>query len=690
MKRTFTLLFLSLLFVGITSAQKNLQILLVEDDEDATTTTEAMRAAITASGYTFTDYNAVTNNAPDSATMAPYELIIWSTGKNYPESRFWDKSNPEDIKPSAAMLSFLDNGGMLWISGLNVLYDGAGKKSAPQKFTSGSFIYDYLGVESYAVQAKLYSMLVTADNGICTEDSITWTWDYINYVDHAVPTSTAKSIYTSSTHPDTAVVVYNENGKAKILSDFIRWDALSNDTTTRNTITGQILDYFNQFSTASVVKATSVEITGGTEITENNGTLQLAATVLPDDATNKTVTWAIADGSVYATISKDGLLTASGLDNGNGVVYVTATTNDGTEISDTAAITISNQTLGEGYHVLLVNDNANGATRYYELDTALTAGGYNYKIFNAAAKGMAPSSDYLANFDFVIWYTGNDGANLYLWDVSDSTNITCNAPLKTFADNGGVVFLQGLDFLYDIYGNKYSGVNADGDSVIHTFAEGDFVYDYLGIKNYVAQSHANETSGNFKGVPQLDKTDEDSITTLDPIKWTYTEMWYVDALEPTATAVPLYYLGPETYDFSLFYAMLYNKNADAQFVTATFETARLDNQENTNQFFKEVIDYFKEQKATGIFTKQKNNFKVNLFPNPANNQISINYTLDKVENIRVQISDLSGKKLFDKSMFSTVGFQTRTIDVSNMNSGVYNINISSNSKNYNQRLVIIK
>jgi hypothetical protein len=80
---------------------------------------------------------------------------------------------------------------------------------------------------------------------------------------------------------------------------------------------------------------------GATTITEKGGTLLMSAYVLPETAIDKTVTWSVAtlDGGT-ATISATGLLTATG----NGTVTVTATANDGTGVTGTLVITISNQT----------------------------------------------------------------------------------------------------------------------------------------------------------------------------------------------------------------------------------------------------------------------------------------------------------------------------------------------------------
>jgi uncharacterized protein YjdB len=96
---------------------------------------------------------------------------------------------------------------------------------------------------------------------------------------------------------------------------------------------------FNQ-----IIPVTGITITGeggATAITTDNGSLQLIASILPSNATNKTVTWSITNGAGVASISTSGLLTA--LDNGS--VTVRAISNDGTAIYNTITITISNQAI---------------------------------------------------------------------------------------------------------------------------------------------------------------------------------------------------------------------------------------------------------------------------------------------------------------------------------------------------------
>ncbi|MDE6086104.1 MAG: Ig-like domain-containing protein, partial [Muribaculaceae bacterium] len=80
--------------------------------------------------------------------------------------------------------------------------------------------------------------------------------------------------------------------------------------------------------TAKIVLATSIsldkEYIEGLEGDE----IQLTATVLPDDATDKSVTWSSSDESV-ATVDENGLVTIIGI----GSATITVSTNDGSELT---------------------------------------------------------------------------------------------------------------------------------------------------------------------------------------------------------------------------------------------------------------------------------------------------------------------------------------------------------------------
>jgi uncharacterized protein YjdB len=74
-------------------------------------------------------------------------------------------------------------------------------------------------------------------------------------------------------------------------------------------------------------------------ITTDNGTYQVTATILPLDATDKSLTWVISNGMGNATVDNNGLVTAVS----NGTVTVKATANDGSGVFGTLDIVITNQ-----------------------------------------------------------------------------------------------------------------------------------------------------------------------------------------------------------------------------------------------------------------------------------------------------------------------------------------------------------
>lgn len=89
------------------------------------------------------------------------------------------------------------------------------------------------------------------------------------------------------------------------------------------------------------VVSITIEGAGGAKtISTENGKLQLFANVLPDDAFDKTVTWSIKTGNDLASVnSVSGLVTSLR----NGIVTIYAVANDGSGVSGSYSITISNQ-----------------------------------------------------------------------------------------------------------------------------------------------------------------------------------------------------------------------------------------------------------------------------------------------------------------------------------------------------------
>jgi uncharacterized protein YjdB len=104
---------------------------------------------------------------------------------------------------------------------------------------------------------------------------------------------------------------------------------------------------FFTFTTLPIA-VTGVTLTSdanATTITTLGGTLQMTATVLPANATDKTVTWSVIPGTGTATISNTGNNTALLTAVSNGTVTVRATSNSNNALNGQMTITLSNQAI---------------------------------------------------------------------------------------------------------------------------------------------------------------------------------------------------------------------------------------------------------------------------------------------------------------------------------------------------------
>jgi prepilin-type N-terminal cleavage/methylation domain-containing protein len=103
--------------------------------------------------------------------------------------------------------------------------------------------------------------------------------------------------------------------------------------------TGDCIAYKVSVTGVVNVPVTSITVTSSSSTINVKGqTLQMGVTVLPSNATNKSVSWTI-DNTTLATIDQNGLLTPLK----NGTVTVTATALDGSGVLGTKAIVITNQ-----------------------------------------------------------------------------------------------------------------------------------------------------------------------------------------------------------------------------------------------------------------------------------------------------------------------------------------------------------
>jgi hypothetical protein len=682
----------TIILVGLTTGvvQSQMSILLVNDNGYDPTRIEVIKTAISNSGYTYALWDAPTQMAgPSFSFMEPFDLVIWYTGNDGASLYFWDGSETENQD----IMDYINSGGMLWVQGLDFLYDKY--PTTPATFLPGEFVYDYLGISYYHGQSHVDDQVsydgvpqldLVAGNGIFTLDPVLWAYETMWYVDALEGTAGSTHVYQMGPVPiydlsDYYSAIYFEKGDGKVLSFTFETARIDTQENTDFLFT-EALQYFEQFANPGIlVEDINISAEGGvTSIVENFGTLQFSAEVLPVEASIKSVFWSVNEGNVIVNIDQNGLLQASGTDNGNGTIWVKAEAMDGSGIADSVQVIISGQ--GTEFTILLVNDNANGTTRYLVIDTTLTNLEYIYNIYNTVVTGDYPDYNTLSAYDAVIWYTGNNGVGCKLWDVSDTSgavneNLRFNEPLMQYINEGGIVWLQGLDFIYDIYGLAFD-----------IFEPGDFMYDIIGISAYVAQTYIDGDP-----LPQLDVVPGNPICTFTPIKWTYAEgLYYADVLEKTELAEGIYKMGPGNYIYSDFYAGVYTQPGEGHLFTLTVETTRIDTRVNTDAFFADVLSYLETLAPNSVPAIHDNDFIVyHNSPNPVKDITTFSWELNKNSEVELILYDISGRKVFLKNFGMQSSGQYNYIlsaDDAGLKNGFYTYTLVVNNRNYSQKMII--
>jgi uncharacterized protein YjdB len=236
--------------------------------------------------------------------------------------------NTVDFVP-AERLDFGTNLGAEWQAGLSVTAKWVTGSAPATTLQNGTW---QVGARLYSQQTVYVSQInVTSSNGtnsINTEDGT------LQMIAEVLPSNATNRSITWSIQNGTGVATINSSGLVTAVADgTISARATATDG---SGIHGTFLiNISNQVIPVSGITVTG---SGGSHlITTANGTLQMMATVVPANATNRDVTWSIANGTGQATINSSGLVTAVA----NGVVAAYATAVDGSGISGSLAITIS-------------------------------------------------------------------------------------------------------------------------------------------------------------------------------------------------------------------------------------------------------------------------------------------------------------------------------------------------------------
>ena len=265
------------------------------------------------------------------------------------------------------------------------------------------------------------------------------------------------------------------------------------------------------------VPVTGITVTGeggATTITRDNGTLALTATVTPANATNKSVTWSIINGTGQATISSTGVVTAVA----NGTVTARATANDGSGVYGQLVITISGQVIpvagitvtGEGGATTITEDNGTLALTATVTPANATNKSVTWSIINGTGQATINSSGLVtavADGTVTARATANDGSGVYgqlLITISGQTVLV--AKMYVAAAKGEPVISTPKGTLQlsvmvqpDNATNKtvtWSVINVTGEATINSSGLVTAIAD----GTVVARATANDGSGIFADI----------------------------------------------------------------------------------------------------------------------------------------------------------------------------------------------
>ncbi len=93
----------------------------------------------------------------------------------------------------------------------------------------------------------------------------------------------------------------------------------------------------------------------------------------------------------------------------------------------------------------------------------------------------------------------------------------------------------------------------------------------------------------------------------------------------------------------------------------------------------------------GIQKQNENDFKLDVFPNPANDKIAVNYYIDKPDIMQIELYDINGNKL-QQQIMSKESTGKHTFELSFLKeyeAGIYFIKLNMGNKSAYKKFVIL-
>ncbi len=669
----------------LTHFGRGIKILLVDDD-NRYNNEKIIEDGITAAGASYSVFDCGNSSGmatavPPADTLKKYDLVIWFAGDDGKALALWnikDEDNPE-------LKAYMDAGNKkLWIIGSDWLYDRY--KGAPDAFAAGDMCYDYFGIASYDVQTyKDDNSTGVTELDLAPEiEGLS-----VKKITFGTTGGTRQGVPSIATDPDGNLhLVYLDEKTHHIMYkifDGTNWtepvalDTCTNGALDRPNISidkdyGVYVTWIEKMDTIKQVFSNTSPDGGKTW----NGPVQLSHATEINQYGN----------SVFnPTIGKKVRGPIAGVfDGGADVTWTQWSSKSSLEhYLMYARIPYVGKGLQTTKMKILFVDDDNYSSQKKDhvprIEEDIEAAGYQYTYFNAADSAISPTADYMSQFDLVIWYAANDGVGLEFWAGKD----TINTELKAYLDNGGKVWAMGNDILYDKYG-----------APVDTFKAGDFPYDYLGIASYDVQSKKDDGG---TGVPLLVRNPAQNITTLDTIKWYFSSggLWFGDGCTPREGAVPVYFMGPESYPLAGKPIAIYYDNGTSKALSFFFDPYYIDSKEHGVKLIQDVLHFFEnpifnDVKSGGTVQKAPKAFALlQNYPNPFNPSTTFAFNLPQDGKVTLAVYNMVGQKV-DELVNEKLkaGHYTRVWNAERLPSGVYFARLQTGNQVRVQKVILMK
>ncbi len=263
------------------------------------------------------------------------------------------------------------------------------------------------------------------------------------------------------------------------------------------------------------VIATSITLDKSSlSLTTAGQTATLTATVLPTDATDKSVTWTCSNTSV-ATVSSSGVVTAVA----NGTATITATTKDGSNLSKTCAVTVNILATSISLDKTSLSLTSAGQTATLSAtvlpegaaDKSVTWTSSNTEVATVSSEGVVTA---VANGTATITATTNDGSNLTAscevtveiadetdTDISQMENVIYIDKTEVFSGNSVSLPVCMKNILSPV-GCSFKLILPEGFSLVED-QDGDVIYELSDRtkKMSVTMKNWNDRSYDFALIP---------------------------------------------------------------------------------------------------------------------------------------------------------------------------------------------